>query len=218
MTETPPRAIVFDWDNTLVDSWPLIHESYAATHRALDLPQLSMEELRATAHESLRDRFPRLYGARWEEARQVYLQTFLARHLDRLTPLEGVAPALGRLQAAGVYMCLVSNKVGVTLRAEVAHLGWQGYFGAVVGSGDAAADKPDVAPVVMALAAGGLAPTAETWFVGDSPVDLECAHRSGCLPVLVAGNGYSEADVMAFPPRIHLAAAHDLVSYLPKRR
>ncbi len=26
---TPPRAILFDWDNTLIDSWPTIHAANA---------------------------------------------------------------------------------------------------------------------------------------------------------------------------------------------
>lgn len=209
-----PRAIVFDWDNTLVDSWPLIHEAYAATHRALDLPEVSLAELQATAHESLRDRFPRIYGERWQEARSIYLQTFLERHLDRLTPLAGTAAALARLHGAGIYMCLVSNKVGATLRAEVAKLGWEHFFGAMIGSGDAPADKPDIAPVLMALAPGHMAPGSDVWFVGDSIIDLECAHRSGCLPVLVAENSHSNAQTGAFPPRLRLTATHELVSHV----
>ena len=46
---------------------------------------------------------------------------------------------------------VVSNKAGRFLRAEVAHLGWAAHFGAVIGAGDAAADKPDPAPILLAL-------------------------------------------------------------------
>ncbi len=46
---------------------------------------------------------------------------------------------------------VVSNKAGKFLRAEVVHLGWSPHFGAVVGAGDARADKPDPAPILMAL-------------------------------------------------------------------
>ena len=31
----PPRAILFDWDNTLVDTWPTIVECYHDTFTAL---------------------------------------------------------------------------------------------------------------------------------------------------------------------------------------
>ena len=36
----PPRAILFDWDNTLVNTWPTIVECYHDTFTALGLPPL----------------------------------------------------------------------------------------------------------------------------------------------------------------------------------
>jgi phosphoglycolate phosphatase len=53
--------------------------------------------------------------------------------------MPAAALAAGRGRRQGV----VSNKDGPFLRAEMAHLGWHGHFGAPVGAGDAAADKPD---------------------------------------------------------------------------
>ena len=32
----PPRAIIFDWDNTLVDVWPAIHDALNTTFVAMD--------------------------------------------------------------------------------------------------------------------------------------------------------------------------------------
>ena len=62
-------------------------------------------------------------------------------HLHHVAPMPGAAEAL----AAGAAwpQGVVSNKAGRFLRAEVTHLGWAGHFGAVVGAGDASADKPD---------------------------------------------------------------------------
>ena len=58
---------------------------------------------------------------------------------------------------------VVSNKAGRYLRAEVTHLGWAPHFGAVVGAGDASADKPDPAPILLALdRLGRAAPTARS--------------------------------------------------------
>ncbi len=39
-----PRAIMFDWDNTLVDSWGTIHEALNFLMRAMDKPEWSIEE------------------------------------------------------------------------------------------------------------------------------------------------------------------------------
>lgn len=192
-----PRAILFDWDNTLVDSWACIHGAYNATLAWAGLPLRSLEETRACVRLSLRDSFPELFGARWQEAREVYYAEFEARHLEMLAPLPGAGDLLELLSARGIYLGVVSNKTGRFLRAEAAALGWDRYFGRLVGATDAAADKPSVEPVEMALAPLGIGPGPDVWFVGDADVDMRCAHAAGCIPVLVG----KSLDVFEhFPP------------------
>ena len=41
-----PRAILFDWDNTLVDSWTTINEAHNFLMRAMGMPEWSIEETR----------------------------------------------------------------------------------------------------------------------------------------------------------------------------
>ena len=65
----PPRAILFDWDNTLIDSWVTIHEARNHLMRAMGQPERSLDETKADARLSLRESFPLLFGDRWEEAR-----------------------------------------------------------------------------------------------------------------------------------------------------
>jgi len=45
-----PRAILFDWDNTLVDTWPTIVECYRDTFSALGRTPWTDEEVRTRAH------------------------------------------------------------------------------------------------------------------------------------------------------------------------
>ena len=58
----PPRAMLFDWDNTLVDTWPTIVECYHDTFTALGQTPWTADEVRDRAHGSLRDVFPSLFG------------------------------------------------------------------------------------------------------------------------------------------------------------
>jgi len=74
-------------------------------------------------------------------------------------------------------------------------------FGAVVGAGDAPLDKPDAAPVRLALEQSGIEPGETVWFVGDTGLDMECARNSGCVPVLL-GSGMSEQEFDVCPPRL----------------
>src|SRR5262249_52062743 len=146
-----PRAILFDWDNTLVDSWATIHDALNFVMAAMDKPLWSLAETKEKVRLSLRESFPLHFGDRWEEARAIYLEKFRAIHLERLSPLQGREIMLRRLAEEGLYLGVVSNKTGAMLRREADHLGWTGFFGRVVGAGDCAADKPACDPVHLAL-------------------------------------------------------------------
>jgi len=199
-----PQAILFDWDNTLVDSWGTIHDALNLVMAAMGKPLWSLQETRRKVRLSLRESFPLHFGERWEEAQQLYLDRFRAIHLERLTALPGRAELLRGLAAVGVYLGIVSNKTGALLRLEAERLGWSPLFGSIVGAGDAAADKPDAAPVVLALQPSGMQPGEAVWFVGDTGLDMQCARNSGCVPVLL-GSGAEEAEFAEFAPRFAFA-------------
>ncbi len=216
---TLPGAVIFDWDNTLVDSWRCIHASLTVTFEAMGLPAWSEDDTRRRARRSLRESFPPLFGDRWEEARTIYFDHFSAHHLEHLQPLPGAEPLLKALHGLGIYLAVVSNKTGRFLRREAEALAWTGYFGNIVGATDAEADKPALAPVSLALAPAGLTleslPAIGSWFVGDADIDMECAHVAGCLPVLV-GTAIDE-DFGRYPPAVRFQSCLslcDLVSRL----
>jgi phosphoglycolate phosphatase len=203
-----PRAILFDWDNTLVDSWGTIHEALNFLMRAMGKPEWSLAETRQRVRLSLREAFPLQFGERWEEAREIYLGRFREIHLDRLSPLPGREKMLRGLAGEGIYLGVVSNKTGELLRREVAQLGWSGYFGSIVGAGDAPADKPAHEPVHLALTPSGIPAGDEVWFVGDTAVDMECARNSGCIAVLLGAAAAPEEfarEFARFAPRLSFA-------------
>jgi phosphoglycolate phosphatase len=180
-----PAALIFDWDNTLVDSWAIIHDAMNVMLPQLGHEPWPFEETRRRARKSLRDAFPALFGARWQEAQRIYLEAFEAIHLERLSPLPGAASLIAGLHAEGRYLAVVSNKTGAVLRKEVAALGWQHRFARLVGAGDAERDKPDRAPVDLALAGSEHSAGEAVWFIGDTDIDMVCARNAGCLPVLI---------------------------------
>jgi phosphoglycolate phosphatase len=199
-----PRAIIFDWDNTLVDSWVCIQESYNMTFRHFGMPEWDMAATRLNVAASLRDSFPQMFGERWLEAKDVFSKGFEAIHLAHLRPLPGAEDLLRWLKAEGIYLGVVSNKRGSFLRKEAAVLGWTRLFGALVGANDAEADKPSPAPVHMVLEGSGISPQAGVWFAGDSHIDLHCAVASGCVPVLMRPEAPEAGEFDVHPPVYHL--------------
>jgi phosphoglycolate phosphatase len=199
-----PRAIVFDWDNTLVDSWATIHEALVLTFTAMGHEPWTLAETKMRVRHSLRDAFPALFGDRWDEARKLYLDHFTSMHIERLAPILGAAELLGQAQQAGFHLAVLSNKTGRILRLEADHLGWSRYFTRLVGAGDAKADKPDPIAMQFALEGSGFAGT-DVWYVGDTALDMECATRAGCTAVLLGALDPEDQGFVKFPPQLHFA-------------
>ena len=207
-----PDAILFDWDNTLVDTWPCIIKAMNATLDAMGHDAWTEEEAQRRIARSLREAFPDLFGERWKEAAEIFYRTFGEVHIDMLRPLEGAGEALAALRAEGVTLAVVSNKTGRYLREEAEHLGWTGHFHRLVGAGDAARDKPAADGVHLALSDSGIDPAQQcVWFVGDMAVDMQCAHDAGCRAVLIRPAEPTADEFSGCAPHVRLASAQELL-------
>ncbi len=208
----PPRALLFDWDNTLIDSWGAIHHALNVTFEAMDREPWTLEETRQRVRRSTRETFPALFGDRAEAAAEIFYQAFESDHLESLEACEGAEALLRGLAASGrYYLAVVSNKRGDLLRREAVRLGWDGYFERLVGANDAVRDKPAVEPVKMALGDSGVAPGPEVWFVGDTVIDMVCAANAGCLPVLLRPEPPAAGEFAGSEPRVHVAGCVQLL-------
>jgi phosphoglycolate phosphatase len=207
-----PAAIVWDWDNTLVDGWAAILAGLNAAFAAYGLPAWTLAEVHAKVRRSLRESFPEYFGADWEAARDIFYREVRARHLAVLTPMQGAAEALHAAARLGP-MAVNSNKQGPLLRAEAEHLGWAPLFRALVGAGDAVADKPDPAPMLMALAACGVPAGPAVWYIGDTALDMQAARNAGCAAVLL-GDAAHDGGVAHAAPDAVFADGHALAAAL----
>ncbi|MBV8575499.1 MAG: HAD-IA family hydrolase [Acetobacteraceae bacterium] len=206
-----PSLLLYDWDNTLVDAWAGITAAMNAAMTAFAMPLWTVEQTRERARISMRDSFPVIFGDRWHLARNIFHATMKEQHLDHVRPMPG---ALDALEASAPWpMGVVSNKSGRYLRAEIAHLGWSSYFGAVVGAGDAKADKPDPAPLLMALEQLGAEPANSVWYLGDTATDMQAARAAGITGVLV-GDAAHDGGVERAAPDLQFADAYRLAAFL----
>lgn len=204
MTLARPRALLFDWDNTLVDTWHTIHRALTATFEAMGRTPWTLEQTRARVRASARDSFPLLFGARAAEAAEIFYGAFESEHLTALRARAGAEEMLRSLAAdGGLYLGVVSNKQGRLLRQEAEHLAWTGFFARLVGAGDAARDKPAAEAVELALDGAGMAPGPDVWFVGDTDIDMLCARDAGCVPVLLRADAPADGEFSGIEPRLH---------------
>lgn len=206
-----PTAILFDWDNTLIDGWAAIQSGLNAAFAAFGKPPWSREQVLANVRKSLRDSFPEHFGDAWESARDIFYEAVRATHLEVIAPLPGTVLMLDA--AAHLPLGVVSNKQGPLLREEAAHLGWNPRFRAVIGAGDALADKPSGLPLELCLTRMGLRPGPEVWYVGDTGVDMQAARNAGCKAVLL-GDAAHDGGVAALGPDMHFADGEALARWL----
>ena len=206
-----PNAILFDWDNTLIDSWHTIHDAQNHTMQAFGLEAWTLEQTRERVRGSMRDSYPEMFGERWQEAGEVFYARFSERHLDTLTPLPGAFELLERLAAMEIYMGVVSNKKGDYVRKEAEHLGWSSFFGRIIGAFDASRDKPAKEPVDMALTGSGIEAGNTVWFAGDADIDLHCAINANCVPILLRETGPGPHEFVVHPPVLHVNSCKTLL-------
>lgn len=185
VTLPKPKAVIFDWDDTVVNNWEIAVKTFNATLVHMGMEAWSEPDIRRRTGQSARDIFMSLFGERWQEADHVYYRTFMDMIAGNVRIHDNIENVLKTLKENDVYMAVVSNKRGELLRKEAESIGFAPYFGAIVGAGDAEKDKPDPAPVLMALKGSGISPSPDVWFIGDSHADMQCAHNSGCSAVLI---------------------------------
>jgi HAD superfamily hydrolase (TIGR01549 family) len=189
------RAVLFDWDGTLVDSAERTYRCYVRVFSAYGIAYDH-----ATFERTYSPDWYRTYEdvglARdhWPEADARWLSCY-ETETSRLVP--GAWEALERLARAGLAQGLVSSGDGSRVRREIQAIGLEPFFGAVVCGGETARRKPDPEPLLLALERLGL-PAAAAAYVGDSPEDVAMAKSAGAFAVGIPGG---------FPNREALAAS-----------
>ena len=205
-----PRAILFDWDNTLVDTWPLIHMAMNMTLEHMGHEIWSMEKVLSEVKLSMRESFPTLFGERWKEAGEFYTKSYRSINLQNLKALTGAEAMLATIPRPSVFTGVVSNKQGVTLRLEVPALKWEKYFNVLVGASDAERDKPHADPALLALKNSGVEPGKSVWFVGDTGADLGCAQAGGFTAILFRDKEVAGDEFDGYPFHAHVRNNHEL--------
>jgi phosphoglycolate phosphatase len=211
-----PKAVLFDWDNTLVDSLGIVHDALNYTFVQFGLPQWTFEEVQIKIHRSFRNSISSLFPINEQEALKVYRDRYVTLSTD-LKPFPMAEEVLSLLKRNKIHTALVSNKTAPILREEVKKLGWDHYFIKIVGSGDLDHDKPEPITVHHALEDSNIVPNQHhVWFIGDSVTDMETAHNAKCVPVFFGSDDHNCERYAHCRPTIHFPDHQKLLDHLKK--
>lgn len=178
-----PKAILFDWDNTLVNTFTLLKECLHKTLSHFKMPLWTDEEIRQRGQLSAKDSLPLIFQDRWPEAFKIFTNHYKEHSPALIEPLPGAFSLLEKSKSLNIRMAVVSNKRSSILNQEITHLGWKDFFEVIIGSGDLAEDKPSSLPVNHILNKMNILEKVNVWVVGDMPVDWQCAEGAGCIPI-----------------------------------
>ncbi len=201
MTALRYRAVLFDLDGTLVDSYAALADAVNFALRAHGLDEIDTSRIRTLVGHGV-ERLLQL-ACVTEEVPQSVIESFETRYdeicCEASRVLDDVEPTLARLSRAGVTMAVCTNKPTSFSRKILDFLNLSPHFRAIVGPDLAGARKPDARHVMRTLQEAGCS-TDASLFVGDMPVDVAAARNSGIdVAVVTTGSSSYEQLVVAQP-------------------
>jgi phosphoglycolate phosphatase len=206
------RAVLFDLDGTLVDSYAALADAVNFARNEFGLPSLSMEMIREFVGHGLERLLQRAFDT--ENVPTGATEAFEARYDEicctQSRVLADVESTLAALDGIGVAMAVCTNKPTAFSRKILEFLNLAPFFRAIVGPDVAGARKPEAQHVLRTLEATNCS-REEALFVGDMPIDVEAAHNSGMAAAVVSTGSSSRSALMAAGADHYLDRLADLV-------
>ncbi len=191
------RAVLFDWDGTLVDTLPWMYEATAVVMAEFGVP-FDWDDYRLHFSPDWRLLYRRLkvpeeaverIGIRW-------WQVYRGEEAGALLP--GAGEALERLAGAGIPIGIVTGGSRASVGRQIERHGLAHLLPVRVYGDDLPFAKPHPEPLRVALRAFGLDRAAqETAFVGDAFDDVRMAAAVGARPVGITSVLGDEAELRA---------------------
>lgn len=182
------RAVLFDMDGTLADTFPVIIDAWNATTEKAIGRTYTPEEVIALfgtpEHDMLEKALAGLEPERIAQSIETFHRFYEELH-GEIQPFPGVDDLLNELHSRGVRMGIVTGKGKRTCALTIRAFGWTDYFGSVITGDDVTLQKPH--PESPLKAAGELGiESAECAFAGDNPLDIQAGKAAGMVSIAAA--------------------------------
>jgi 2-phosphoglycolate phosphatase len=197
------RAVVFDLDGTLLDSYEGIRAALNPVLVHFGKEPVTVDQVRFMVGEGLPRLIEKAIGPEMvEEGVRLFRERYRETANSGSALFHDAEEVICELGRRGIPMSIASNKPALFSRQILESLGIASRFVFVGGPDIGFLPKPDPGMALAALEAMGSAPK-ETLFVGDMPIDIQTARAVG-MPVIALPTGSSTRDelVAAAPDRI----------------
>lgn len=207
------KGVFFDLDGTLLDTTPLIVQSFQYAFEHHYQRRILLEDIQPFMGKPLRAAMEVMAPGAEDEVIQTY-RNFNLLHHDRLAGIfDGVQETVISLHEAGIRLAIVTSKTSVMARRGLRLFDLEKYFDTVVGVEDTKRHKPEPDPVFRALAETGLSAN-ECLMVGDSPHDIASGQGAGLKTAAVRWTHVAWDEVVAAKPDYKLNEMKDLLKII----
>jgi len=191
------RAVLFDYDGTLADSYAAITASVNHVLQHHGRPILKEDEVRHMVGHGLESLMETILpGIDPHAAARLYREHHPSVMGSHTKIFPGVEEGLKALRASGIKLGICSNKPSYFTKALLKIFHLDQFFEVVYGPDDAGAAKPDPTMVLKALEKLGV-PREQALYVGDMEVDIETGRNAGVETWVVPTGSNDEATLQA---------------------
>lgn len=210
-------AVIFDLDGTLMNTLGDIRNALNSAMDAFGLPRRSIDAVRTYIGNGVGALIRLAMPADASDAdlskALSQFQKYYNSHLNVETqPYPGVIEMLKKLNAAGLSVCVNSNKYDDAVQKLcAAHI--DGLYFRAAGESDVFPRKPDPAAALALAAACGARPE-RTLYVGDSNVDIRTAANAGMRAAWVSWGFRTRGDMGDELPENCFDSAEELTDFI----
>lgn len=192
------KAVIFDWDGTLIDSVEHIATSLRRAAEAVGLPVRTLEAYRDIIGlgmvEALDKLYPGLSRAGMNAIRKHYADYFFSESVLPSSIFPGMQDLLTQLGMGGVHLAVATGKSRRGLDHALETSGLARHF-PITRCADETRSKPDPLMLHEILRHFGLR-SEEAVMIGDTVYDMDMAARAG-MPAIGVTWGVHEAEQLA---------------------
>ena len=205
------KALLFDFDGTLLDTNELIIQSFMHVLENRFPGQYEPSDCVKFIGPSLTETFTDIAPDEVEELIKEYREWNHIHHDELVKEYEGVVETLEKLKEMGLRLVIVSTKQRETIARGLDIMGAAHLFEFVIGIDDVTHVKPDPEPILLAVEKLGVA-KEDAIMIGDNSHDILGGKNAGVRTAGVAWALKGRDFLQQFNPDYMLEHMSDLIS------
>jgi HAD superfamily hydrolase (TIGR01549 family) len=208
------KAVIFDWDGTLIDSNKAIYKTYSECLKRLKLPKLSLSKFKIL-YESDYRRFEVKIGITPDKRKisdRIWLEFYDKQKLNLFPGIKKILMKIKNYYLLG----LVTGGSLKRIKEDLRRHELDNIFDVVITGDDCSKKKPDPEPLINCIKKLGIEPK-NCIYVGDMDGDIIAAKKAGMVSVAVSWGCLNGSELKKINPDCVVKSLDELEEIITKK-